>query len=131
MAPQRDRLVEIRAPHVEPVTGAEIRELRLAPANPEAGDHPAARQRVERGELLREDHGVALGDDDDARAEPETAVPGADPGERLDRVEVRPVVPGRVAVVDEDVVGRPDGVEAELVGRVRGLVDRLRSRRAR
>ena len=86
---------------------------------------PAAGQRVERRELLGEDDRVPLGHDDHARPEPERRVAGGDPGEGLDRVVVDPVVGGRLDVVDEDVVGRPDRVPAEPLGDGRGGLDGL------
>jgi hypothetical protein len=49
----------------------------------------------------------------------------ADPGQGLDRVVVDPVALGRLAVVDEHVVSRPDGIPAETLGDGRRRLDCL------
>src|SRR4029453_9165155 len=104
----------------------EAPEFLLVPADPHADREPPARERVERGELLREDHRIALRDDEDARPEPQTGMSRPDPGERLDRVEIRPVVGGIIAAIDEDVIRRPNRFEAEPVARRARRVDGLR-----
>jgi hypothetical protein len=42
MPPQPDRLLDVRAADREPVGHREVRELALAPADPDARDHPTA-----------------------------------------------------------------------------------------
>ena len=115
MPPQPDGLVEVRASDVEPIRDAEVLELALAPADPDAGDHPAAAEAVEGRQLLGEDHGVAVRDDDHARARGGPGVLRADPGEAQDRLVDPPVVVG-VLLGDEQVVGRPDRRPAESLG---------------
>ena len=44
-------------------------ELLLQPADADPEQHPPARQDVERRHLLGQDHGVALGEDEDAGAQ--------------------------------------------------------------
>ena len=116
VAPQPDRLVDERAPDGEALGHREIGELALAPADADPRDRPPARQRVERRDLLGKDNGVPLGHDDHRRPELDRRVPRPDPRERLENVEVRPVVRRVLARVDEDVVGRPDRVPAEPLG---------------
>ncbi len=123
--PELDCLVQIRPTLMESVGRAEVAELLLVPADADAGEDPAVGQRVERRELLGEDDRIPLGDDDHAGPEPQPRVARADPGERLDRVVVDPIVGRTCAVVDEHVVRRPDGFPAQPVGDIRGGLDRL------
>ena len=109
---------------MEAVGDGQVGELGLVPADPDAGDDPAAAQRVERRELLGEDDRVALRDDDDARPEPDPRMARADPGERQDRFVDAAVLAG-VRVRDEDVIGRPDRRPAEPLGDVGGGLDAL------
>src|SRR4029453_18437856 len=67
--------------------GAEGAELRLEIANADAEDEPAIRHDVERGQLLREDERIALGQDDDPRAEADPARVRGQEGERDDGVD--------------------------------------------
>jgi hypothetical protein len=115
VAPQRDRLVEVRAAHVEPFVHAEVAVLVVVPAAADPRHDAPSTQRVERGELLGEDDRVALRDDDHARAEPHLVVSGADPGEAEDRLVDAPVL-ALVARRHRDVVGRPDRRPAEPLG---------------
>src|SRR5437667_3616151 len=60
MPPELDRLVEIGAADVEPIGRAEVSELPQVPPDTDADDEPTARQRVERGQLFRQEDGVPL-----------------------------------------------------------------------
>ena len=84
----------------------------------------AAAEAVERRELLGEDRGVAVGDDDHARAEADAVVLRADPGQAQDRL-VDAAVVVRVLLGDEQVVGGPDRRPAESLGNVRGRLHPL------
>ncbi len=79
---------------MEPIRHPEVGELLLVPTRPDARDQPTAAQRVDRGQFLRQYDRIALRDDDHARPELELRETGADPGQDLDRVVVRPVVVG-------------------------------------
>ena len=67
--------------------GAEGAELRLEIAHADAEDEAAIRHDVERGQLLREDQRIALGQDDDPRAEADPARVRGQEGERDDGVD--------------------------------------------
>jgi hypothetical protein len=125
MAPQADRLRQVGAADRESILRREVPELAGVPAHADAGDDTATGQGVERGELLRQDDRIPLGHDDDARPQAQRRMPRANPGERLDRVVVDPVVGGVVAPIDEDVVGRPDRVPAQSLGDRGGGLDGL------
>jgi PPOX class probable F420-dependent enzyme len=56
--------------------------------------------------------------EDDRRPEPEAVREPGDPPERHERVEHAPVRARRLLGPDDDVLGRPDRVEAELLGRL-------------
>src|SRR5436190_23626181 len=99
MAPEGDGLVEVGASDVELGARAQVPELLLVPANADTDDQPPARKRVERRQLLGQDDGVPLWHDDDRRPQAEAGMLRADPRERLDRVEVRPIVGGVVAAI--------------------------------
>ena len=108
----------------------QVGEFGLVPADPDAGDDPAAAQRIERRELLGEDDRVALRDDDDARPEPDPRMARPDPGERQDRFVDAAVLAG-IRMGDEDVIGRPDGGPAEPLGDARGGLDPVGRRTVR
>ncbi len=124
VAPQPDRLVEIRPADMEPVGHREVLELGLVPADADARGHPPPAQRIERRELLGQEHGVALRDDDDAGPQAHPRVARTDPGEGQDRL-VDPAVVRRGILRNEDVVGRPDGGHPELFGDLGRGVDPL------
>ncbi len=85
---------------------AEPDELDSGPAQPEAEDQSAMAEQLDGGRILRQAEGVVHRREDDARAELDArrrpCERGADDEER-----------GHVAVIDEVVLGRPDGREAE------------------
>ena len=110
---------------MEAVGDSQVRELALVPADADPGDDAAAAQRIERRELLGENHRVALRDDDHARPEADPRVSRTDPGEGQDRVVDMAVLAG-IVVRDEDVVGRPDRRPAESLRDARGGLDALR-----
>jgi hypothetical protein len=77
-------LVGHRAPRLE--WNPERPELGLEVSDAHAEDQAAAREDVERRELLGQDQRVALGQDDDAGAEPDPGGVRGEEGERHDRV---------------------------------------------
>jgi hypothetical protein len=109
-----DRLLRVRAALVEALGDADVRELGSIPADAEAGDEATIGERIERGQLLREDDRVAHRDDDHAGPEANRAGAPGDPRQRGDGL-VDPAVVLRAGVVDEDVVRRPHVGEAVLL----------------
>ena len=109
---------------MEAVGHAEVRELRLIPAQPHARRDPATAEGIERRELLGQDDRIPLRDHDDAGPEADPLVPGADPGEGEDGLVDPAVVSGR-RLGHENVVGRPDRREAEGLGDAGRGVDRV------
>jgi hypothetical protein len=88
-------------------------ELALVPPRADAEDHAIARQRLQRRELLAQQHGVTGRQDEDGR-------PEANPRGRRGRVgqaehRVKPRRPVEHAAVKQ-VVGCPHGVESQLLG---------------
>ena len=108
----------------------QVRELGRVPADADPGRDPPAAQRVERGQLLGEEHRVALRDDDHARAEADARDAGRRPrrgsGSPRRRGRTRP----RVGVGHEDVVGRPDRRPAEIARRRSAAASMSLGRRA-
>ena len=115
VAPEPDRLVEVRAAHVETVGHRQVPELGRVPADADPGRDPAATQRVERGQLLGEQDRVPLRDHDHARAEADAGMPAGEPGQGQDRLVDAPVL-GLGGVGHDDVIGRPDRRPAEPLG---------------
>ena len=97
--------------------GAEPGELDLRPAEPEAEDQPAVAEQLDRRRVLRQAERVVHRREDDAGAE-------LDPRRRLRERRADDEERGHVPVVDEVVLGRPDGREAEPL-RLDGQADRL------
>src|SRR4051812_44668020 len=94
--------------------------LRRMPAHADAErEEPAAGQLLQRRRLLRQVHRMVQCDECDRGAEFDPLGPAGDPRERDER---RVDAPVRIDPVraDDDVLGRPDGVEAQLF---RGLGD--------
>ena len=125
--PQPDRLVQIGTPPVEHLRRADVGELGLAPADAHARDQPTIAQGVERGQLLRQEHGVALRDDDHAGPELEVAMAAPTQASVATASKTRPVL-GLGRPWHEDVVRRPDGLPAEARRRRRAGLDRLTAR---
>ena len=122
--PQEDRLLEVGAADREPVGHPEVGELDAIPADPDPGNDATPRQRVERRQLLGQHDGLALGNDDHARPQPQPGMPGTDVSEGEDGLE-GPAVLGLGGVLDEDVVGRPHGRPADPLGNLGGRLDPL------
>ena len=97
--------------------GAEARVLGLGPAEPEAEDQPAVAEQLDRRRVLGQAQRVMHRREDDARAD-------LDPRRRLRERGADDEERGHVAVVDEVVLGRPDGREAESL-RFDGQADRV------
>ena len=77
---------------------AVVLHLLLVPAEADAEREPAARQQVERGDLLGRDDRVPLGEEEDAGADPQPSVVAAAAAvERDERVERALVLVGQVA----------------------------------
>src|SRR5712691_8084936 len=125
-APQRshqaDRLVGTPTAAFE-LDAHEV-ELVLVPAHADAQREAAARELLQRRDLLREVHRVVQRHEDDRGAEPDSLRPAGDPAERDERVVYAPVRIDALGA-DDDVLGRPDGVEAELLGGFRGAANGL------
>ena len=110
-------------------------ELLAQPADADAEVDPPAGQVVEVDHLLGRVHGVALGHEADAGAEPDAVGDGGQVGERGERLEQagvaaagEPAVGGvgvlRLVVVEQhDVLGHPDRLEAPVLGRAQGPED--------
>ena len=114
------RLVGARAAFGLPL--ADRLELPLVPAGAGAEDEPLAGERLQGRELLREDDRVAGRHDEDRGSEADTAGRRRRVRQRDDRVEPRDVVE---AVPVQEMVGRPERVEAELLGVLRERGDLL------
>jgi PPOX class probable F420-dependent enzyme len=92
-------------------------ELVLVPADAHAESHAPVRELLQRRDLLREMDGVVKRHEHDRGAESDPLGDRGDPGEDDERVVDTSVrVDGLGA--DDDVLGRPDGVEAELLRRL-------------
>ena len=110
------RISSMAAPRRRGV-GAEPLELHLRPPEPEAQQQPAVAEQLDRRRILRQAERVVHRREDDARAELD---PRGCLGERRADDEQR----GHVPVIDEVVLGRPDGREAEPL-RLDGEAHRL------
>ena len=86
--------------------GTEARELHSGPPEPEAEDQPAVAEKLDRRRILGQAERVVQRREDDACAE-------LDPRRRLGERSADDEERGHVAVIDEVVLGRPDGSEAE------------------
>src|SRR5438105_15116877 len=115
-----DRLVAAPAAALE-LDAHEI-ELVGVPAHADAEREAAAGELLERGGLLRQVHRVVQRDEDDRGAEADPVRPAGDPAERDERV-VDAAVRVDAFRPDDDVLGRPDGVVAELLGELGGAAD--------
>jgi hypothetical protein len=116
---------------------AERVELLLQPADADAEDGAAARQHVERGDLLGDVERVALRQDQDAGGDLDRRRDGGDVGERQQRVGQRQVLRGRnasaavvrvrrlVADRDHDVLHRPQRLDAGRLGRTGEVGERI------
>jgi PPOX class probable F420-dependent enzyme len=120
-----DRLVPAPAAALE--RDAHEAELVLVPAHAEAERHAAAGELLERRGLLREMDRVVQRNEDDRRAEADPLRPARDPGEGDERV-VDAAVRIDPLRADDDVLGRPDRVVAELLGELGGPADPGRAR---
>src|SRR5439155_12107900 len=129
-APERpaDREVLLGPPAAPGKRHAERLELLAEPAGARGEDYTATREDVERGDLLRRDHGVAIRDDVRADAQPHAAGLAGEIGEgdrrleeALDDAQVAgPRIGPTVVRIDrasgargDEVVAHPDGVDAE------------------
>src|SRR4051812_12264867 len=116
-APQRahqpDRLVPAPAAPCELDTHELV--LSLVPAHADADDRASAGKLLQRCGLLREVERVVQRQDHNRCAEPHALRPTGDPAERDERVVDAAVGIDGVGP-DDDVLRRPNGVEAELLG---------------
>lgn len=99
------------APHAPPPRQAEGGVALLVVADAEARDDAPAAEHVERGQRLRQLHGVALGQHEHGRAQPRALGDGGHVREEADGFEV--------AAAAEHLVERPQAVEAEGLGAAR------------
>ena len=113
---QPDRLVGAAAAALE--RDAHEVELVAVPADADAEREAAAGELLQRRDLLREVHRVVQRQEHDRRPEPDPLRPAGDPAERDERV-VDAAVRVDALGADDDVLGRPDRVEAELLGQPR------------
>ena len=97
--------------------------LRLQPARAERADDAPLRDLVERREHLRQHSGVAEARVEHSPGETNAARHRPDRRHQRERLE-RPLLHVRLAVVVDQVVAEPDGVEALPVGCARLLQDR-------
>ena len=97
--------------------GAEAGELGPRPAEPEAQDQPPVAQQLDGRRVLRQAERMVQRREDDARAE-------LDPRRRLGDRRHDHEERGHVPVIDEVVLRRPDGREAETL-RLDGQAHRL------
>src|SRR5438132_1677101 len=112
-AHQPDRLVG--TPPAAAKLDAHEPVLVLVPADPNAQREAAARELLQGRDLLREMHRVVQRHEHDRRAEPDPLRPAGDPAERDEWVVHAPVRIDGLGP-DDDVLGRPDRVEPELLG---------------
>jgi PPOX class probable F420-dependent enzyme len=128
-APERahepDRLVGAPAASLE-VDAHEV-VLIPVPVHPDAEREAAARELLERRHLLRKVERVVQRHEHNRGAEAHAFRPAGDPAERDERV-VETAVRVDARGADNDVLGRPDGVEAELLCGLRDAPDPLRRR---
>jgi hypothetical protein len=93
---------------------AERFELPFHPAGRDRRHHAAAREEIERRQLLQSDQWVPGRDDQRRNAELQALCPAGEEAERDERLRDR-AVDGRVLVRHDQVVGHPGGVEARLL----------------
>src|SRR5918994_4866978 len=124
-AHQPDRLVGAPAAALE----LDAHELKLVsvPTHPDTEREASAADLLECRDLLREKHRVVQRHEHDRSAEPDPLRPAGDPAERDERV-----VDAAVRVdglrPDDDVLGRPGGGKAKLLGRLGDPADPVRIR---
>src|SRR5262249_23075044 len=102
-------------------------ELVSVPAHADAEPEAPAAQLLQRRHLLGEVHRVVQRHEHDRRPEADPLRPPRDPAERDERVVDAPVRADAFGP-DDDVLGRPDGVEAELLRQLGRAADRSRGR---
>src|SRR6266536_2569938 len=112
-ADEPDRL--IRTPAAAFELDAHELELVFVPAHPDAEREAAARELLQRGDFLRQVHRVVQGQEHYRGAESDPVRAARDPAER-DKRAVDAAVRADCLGPDDDVLGRPDGVEAKLLG---------------
>jgi PPOX class probable F420-dependent enzyme len=112
-AHQPERLVGAAAAALE--LDAHELELVLVPAHPDTEREAATRELLQRGDLLCQVHRVVQRHEHDRGAEPNSLRPASDPAERDERI-VDAAVRIHCLGADDDVLGRPDRVEAKLLG---------------
>ena len=134
----RDVLVAARA-SLRPLDAGRAEFLR-APSQPDPEVEPSARQPIERGDVLRRVHRVALGEEADAGREPDSFRDGRAEGEEPERLEhphlsaeeqlavLRVRVDRLVFVEQHDVLADPDRREAGVLCVRHGPGDVLRRR---
>lgn len=100
------------------VTAAELvtheAELVLVPTDADAEPKASTRELLKRRRLLREVDRVVQRQEDDRRPEPDSLRKAGDPAERDQRVVDTSVGVDAIGP-DDDVLGRPDGIEPELL----------------
>ena len=121
-AHQLDRLVSAAAATLE--LHAHELELVAVPAHADAERYASTRELLQGGHLLRQLDRVVQGQDQDRRAQLDPLRPACDPGERDERVVDAPVGIDSVGP-DDDVLCRPDRIEAELVGGFRKAANQV------
>jgi PPOX class probable F420-dependent enzyme len=102
-------------------------ELVPVPAHADAKRETAARELLQRRDLLRQVHRVVERHEHDRGAEPDPLRLARDPAERHERV-VDAAVRVDCLGTDDDVLGRPDGFEAKLVGGLGNTANAVRGR---
>src|SRR5712691_663731 len=112
-AHQPDRLVGASAATLE----LDTHELEFVfmPAHPDPEREPSAEEFLESRDLLGEVHRVVQRHEHDRGAEADPLRPTRDPAERHERVIDATIGDDRLGA-DDDVLGRPDRVEAEFLG---------------
>src|SRR5438105_3145120 len=119
-AHQPDRLVGAAATALELDTH-EV-ELVLVPAHPDSEGQASSGKLLDGRDLLRELHRVVERHEHDRRAEADPLGPARDPAEGDER-RVHAAVRVNRLRADDDVLRRPDGVEAQLLGRLSDAAD--------
>src|SRR5581483_1377248 len=118
-----DREVLVRYARPLPVRHDHELRLRLEPAEPDAGDHAAAGERVRGGQHLRQQQRVPVRHDQDRGADLDARGDARDVGHRRHRLEERGAEGLEARRRDDDVVGDPDRVEAERLAELGGAPD--------
>src|SRR5438552_12236623 len=124
-AHQPDRLVAAAAAPLE--RDAHELELVAVPAHADPEREAAAGELLQRRHLLRQVERIVQGHEHDRGAEPDPLSPAGDPAERDERV-VHAAIRVHRFRPDDDVLRRPDGVEAEHFRRLRERTDAGRRR---